>query len=137
MTPAQIVDTMMSKDAFSQWLGIEVLNIEAGTCTLKMTLRAEMLNGFGIAHGAITYALADSALAFASNSHGRQALSVDTSINHIEALREGDTIIAVAKEESLKNRFGVYTIQILKDETLVAHFKGTVYRTEKEWQIQS
>jgi acyl-CoA thioesterase len=137
MTPAQIVDTMMSKDAFSQWLGMEVLNIEAGTCTLKMTLRAEMLNGFGIAHGAITYALADSALAFASNSHGRQALSVDTSINHIEALREGDTIIAVAKEESLKNRFGVYTIQILKDETLVAHFKGTVYRTEKEWQIQS
>lgn len=137
MTPAQIVDTMMSKDAFSQWLGIEVLNIEAGTCTLKMTLRAEMLNGFGIAHGAITYALADSALAFASNSNGRQALSVDTSINHIEALREGDTIIALAKEESLKNRFGVYTIQILKDETLVAHFKGTVYRTEKEWQIQS
>jgi acyl-CoA thioesterase len=137
MTPAQIVDTMMSKDAFSQWLGIEVLNIEAGTCTLKMTLRAEMLNGFGIAHGAITYALADSALAFASNSHGRQALSVDTSINHIEAVREGDTIIAMAKEESLKNRFGVYTIQILKDETLVAHFKGTVYRTEKEWQIQS
>lgn len=128
---------MMSKDAFSQWLGIEVLNIEAGTCTLKMTLRAEMLNGFGIAHGAITYALADSALAFASNSNGRQALSVDTSINHIEALREGDTIIALAKEESLKNRFGVYTIQILKDETLVAHFKGTVYRTEKEWQIQS
>jgi acyl-CoA thioesterase len=137
MTPAQIVDTMMSKDAFSQWLGMEVLNIEAGTCTLKMTLRAEMLNGFGIAHGAITYALADSALAFASNSHGRQALSVDTSINHIEALREGDSIIATAKEESLKNRFGVYTIQILKDETLVAHFKGTVYRTEKEWQIQS
>jgi acyl-CoA thioesterase len=137
MTPAQIVDTMMSKDAFSQWLGIEVLNIEAGTCTLKMVVRAEMLNGFGIAHGAITYALADSALAFASNSHGRQALSVDTSINHIEALRVGDTIIALAKEESLKNRFGVYTIQVLKDETLVAHFKGTVYRTEKEWQIQS
>ena len=137
MTPAQIVDTMMSKDAFSQWLGIEVLNIEAGTCTLKMTLRAEMLNGFGIAHGAITYALADSALAFASNSHGRQSLSVDTSINHIEVLRVGDTIIALAKEESLKNRFGVYTIQILKDQTLVAHFKGTVYRTEKEWQIQS
>jgi acyl-CoA thioesterase len=137
MTPDQIVDTMMSKDAFSQWLGMEVLHLEAGSCTLKMTVRAEMLNGFGIAHGAITYALADSALAFASNSHGRQSLSVDTSINHIEALHEGETIIAIAKEESLKNRFGVYTIQILKDQTLVAHFKGTIYRTEKVWQIQS
>jgi acyl-CoA thioesterase len=134
MKPTQIVDKMMSNDAFSQWLGIEVCEIEAGICVLEMTIRPEMLNGFGIAHGAITYALADSALAFASNSHGRQSVSVDTSINHIEALRAGDKIRAIAKEESLKNRFGVYTIQILKNETLVALFKGTVYRTEKIWE---
>jgi len=134
MKPTQIVDKMMSNDAFSQWLGIEVCEIEAGICVLEMTIRPEMLNGFGIAHGAITYALADSALAFASNSHGRQSVSLDTSINHIEALRAGDKIRAIAKEESLKNRFGVYTIQILKNETLVALFKGTVYRTEKIWE---
>lgn len=125
---------MMSNDAFSQWLGIEVCEIDTGICVLEMTIRPEMLNGFGIAHGAITYALADSALAFASNSHGRQSLSVDTSINHIEALKSGDKIRAIAKEESLKNRFGVYTIQILKNEMLVALFKGTVYRTEKIWE---
>jgi acyl-CoA thioesterase len=71
-----------------------------------------MLNGFGIAHGGITYSIADSCLAFASNSHGRQSLSIDTSINHIESLREGDEIVAIATEESLKNRFGFYRVEI-------------------------
>jgi acyl-CoA thioesterase len=114
-------------------LGIQVDHIESGTCRLSLTVRKEMLNGFGIAHGGITYSIADSALAFASNSHGRQAVSVDTSINHIESLREGDQITAVAKEESLKNRFAFYSIEIHSNGKLVALFKGTVYRTEKEW----
>jgi acyl-CoA thioesterase len=133
MTPEEIVAKMMQHDLFSQWLGIKVDHIESGTCTLSLTVRKEMLNGFGIAHGGITYSIADSALAFASNSHGRQSVSVDTSINHIESLREGDQITAVAKEESLKNRFAFYSIEIRSQNKLVALFKGTVYRTEKEW----
>jgi acyl-CoA thioesterase len=133
MTPEEIVAKMMQHDLFSQWLGIKVDHIESGACTLSLTIRKEMLNGFGIAHGGITYSIADSALAFASNSHGRQAVSVDTSINHIESLREGDQITAVAKEESLKNRFAFYSIEIRSQNKLVALFKGTVYRTEKEW----
>ena len=133
MQPAEIVAKMMDKDAFSQWLGIQVDHVAPGECRLSLTVRSEMLNGFGIAHGAITYAIADSALAFASNSHGRQAVSIDTSINHIETVREGDVLIASAKEESLKNRFGFYTIEIRCGLTLVALFKGTVYRTEKKW----
>ncbi len=94
-----------------------------------------MLNGFDIAHGGITYSLADSALAFASNSHGRQSVSVDTSINHIEILKEGDKITATAKQDALKNKFGFYTIEIKKDTTIVALFKGTVFRSDKEWEL--
>lgn len=133
MSPQDIVHKMFNNDAFSKWLDISIVNSELGTCTLSMQIRKEMLNGFGIAHGAITYALADSALAFASNSHGKQAVSVDTSINHIEALKEGDIIIAKAKENSKKNKFGFYTIEITCKEKLVALFKGTVYRTDKDW----
>jgi acyl-CoA thioesterase len=133
MNPNEIVAKMMEHDAFSQWLGIEVEHVEAGVCRLSMQIRGEMLNGFGIAHGGITYSLADSALAFASNAHGRQALSIDTSINHIESLREGDVIKATAREDALKNKFGFYTIEIRANDKLVARFKGTVYRSEKVW----
>jgi acyl-CoA thioesterase len=133
MSPNEIVAKMMEHDAFSQWLGIEVDHVEAGVCRLSMQIRGEMLNGFGIAHGGITYSLADSALAFASNAHGRQALSIDTSINHIESLREGDVIKATAREDALKNKFGFYTIEIRANDKLVARFKGTVYRSEKVW----
>jgi acyl-CoA thioesterase len=134
MIPKEIVNKMFQNDFFSQWLGITVESIAKGTCILSMTIRKEMLNGFAIAHGGITYSLADSALAFASNSQGRQSVSIDTSINHIETLKEGDTIVAVAKQEALKNKFGFYTIEIKKENTVVALFKGTVFRSDKEWE---
>ncbi|MCB0375513.1 MAG: hotdog fold thioesterase [Sinomicrobium sp.] len=134
MTPEDIVHAMLNKDAFSQWLGIAVLETGKGTCKLAMTLRNDMLNGFGIAHGGITYSFADSALAFASNSHGKQAVSIDTAINHIERLKEGDELIAVAREDAMKNKFAFYTVEILKGNTLIALFKGTVYRTERDWE---
>jgi len=134
MTPREIVNKMFENDAFSQWLGIVVEEISEGNCTLSMTIRKDMLNGFGIAHGGITYAIADSALAFASNSHGKQSVSIDTSINHIESLKEGDTITAIAQENSVKNKFGFYNIRVKKEDTLVALFKGTVYRSDREWQ---
>lgn len=135
MKPSEIVGKMMQHDAFSQWLGIRVVETGAGDCILEMEIRPEMLNGFGIAHGAITYALADSALAFAANGHGRHSLSVDTSIHHLEPLKTGDVIKAIAREDALKNRFGFYSIDIFKSETLVAQFRGTVYRTEKNWEL--
>jgi acyl-CoA thioesterase len=134
MTPQEIVKKMMDNDAFSRWLGISVDEVSDGKCILSMTVRPEMTNGFGIAHGSITYALADSALAFASNSHGRQSVSIDTAINHIESLREGDRITATAQENKVKNKFGFYSVKVKKDDVLVALFKGTVYRSEKEWE---
>ena len=130
----KIVDTMYNSDWFSQWLGIERITIEPGYCILKMKVRKEMLNGFAIAHGGITYSLADSALAFASNSHGRKSVSVETSISHIESLKEGEIITAEAKEISLTNKIGIYHITITNQaHKKVALFKGTVYRTSKEW----
>jgi acyl-CoA thioesterase len=125
---------MYDNDAFSQWLGIEILDLDAGKAVLQMTLRPEMTQGFGIAHGGITYSLADSALAFASNSHGRKSLSVETSISHLLAVQVGDVLTATTTEESLSNKIGVYNIRITnQDNKLVALFKGTVYRTSKEW----
>ena len=133
MTPNEIVNKMFGNDAFSQWLGISVDEISEGYCVLSLTVRKEMLNGFGIAHGSITYALADSALAFASNSHGKQSVSIDTSINHIESLKEGDVITATAHENAKKNKFGFYSVKVKKEDQIVALFKGTVYRSDKEW----
>ncbi len=135
MTPKEIVNTMMAKDYFSQWLGIEILEAKEGCSKLQMTVREEMLNGFGIAHGGITYSFADSALAFASNSHGQKAVSVETSISHTISLKTGDIIIAEAKEEHCSNKIGIYSIKIYKtsDNAVVALFKGTVYRTSKTW----
>jgi acyl-CoA thioesterase len=134
-TPSQIVNTMMAKDFFSQWLGIEVLEIKEGACKLQMIVRDDMLNGFGIAHGGITYSIADSALAFASNSHGQKSVSVETSISHTISLKTGDIIIAEATEEHCSNKIGIYSVKIsrVSDAAVVALFKGTVYRTSKVW----
>lgn len=129
-----IVDEMMSADAFSKWLGIEIIKSEAGHCILGMTVREEMCNGFGVTHGGITYSLADSALAFASNSRGIKSMSIETSISHTNPVYPGDVLTAIASEISLKNKIAIYDISVKnqKEET-VALFKGTVYRSGKEW----
>ena len=132
--PEKVIGKMYDNDAFSQWLGIEVVEVKAGYCKLKMTVRKEMLNGFQIAHGGIAYSLADSALAFASNSHGRKSLSVETSISHTVSVKEGNVLTANTEELSLSDKIGVYHITITnQDNQEVAYFKGTVYRTTKEW----
>ena len=132
--PEKVFKKMYDNDAFSQWLGIEVVEVKDGYCELKMTVRKEMLNGFQIAHGGIAYSLADSALAFASNSHGRKSLSVETSISHTVSVKEGDVLTAITEELSLSDKIGVYLITITNQNNQeVAYFKGTVYRTSKEW----
>ncbi len=130
----KVVNKMLDNDWFSQWLGIERVKIEQGHCILKMKIRKEMLNGFGTAHGGIAFSFADSALAFASNSHGRLSVALECSISFPVALREGDEITCEAKELSLTNKTATYLMEITnqKDQK-VAFFKGTVYRTSKEW----
>ena len=130
----KVVDKMISGDAFSQWLGIEVLEITEGFCKLKMTVKDEMTNGFNIAHGGIAYSLADSCLAFAANADGIQAVSIETSISHTKKVVSGDTLIATSKGMDKSIKTALYYITITNQDNLeVAHFKGTVYRTEKEW----
>ncbi|MCU0433930.1 MAG: hotdog fold thioesterase [Bacteroidia bacterium] len=129
-----VVDKMYNGDAFSQWLGIERVKVAPGHCVLRMTVRPEMTNGFGIAHGGITYSLADSALAFAANAHGRMSVSVETSISHTEQLKAGEVITATAEEMSLTNKIAIYHITIRNAAgNTVALFKGTVYRSDREW----
>ncbi|MBS1563962.1 MAG: hotdog fold thioesterase [Bacteroidetes bacterium] len=133
---SKIIDRMMEKDYFSQWLGIERLEEREGFCKLRMTVRKEMCNGFEIAHGGISFSFADSALAFASNSLGREAVSIETSISHVKPLKAGDVIIATAMQQSVTNRIGNYYIEVQRESgEIVALFKGTVYRTEKEWEV--
>lgn len=133
-TPKEIVDLMLKNDLFTQWLGIERVEDGKGMSVLKMKVRAEMLNGFNIAHGGITYSLADSALAFASNSYGDKALSVETSISHLHKVFEGDVLKTRVEEISRSNRIANYQVFIEnQNNELVALFKGTVYITKKEW----
>ena len=130
----KVVEKMITGDAFSQWLGIEILEITRGYCKLKMIVRKEMTNGFDIAHGGISYSLADSALAFAANSDGIQSLSVETSIAHTKKVMSGDTLIAETQEVSKNDKSAIYNINITNQDNIeVAHFKGKVYRTQKKW----
>lgn len=132
----RIVAHMFENDPFSQWLGVERLVTEPGHCRLRMTVRREMLNGFAIAHGGITFSLADSAFAFASNSRGRHAVSIDTSISHMVSLKEGDTITATAIEEQLSHRIGHYRVEVRQESgEMVALFRGIVYRKSQEWEV--
>ena len=130
----EIVAKMISRDAFSKWLGIKVLEVSKGFCRLEMIVRKEMTNGFNIAHGGISYSLADSALAFAANSDGIQSLSIETSISHSKKVMSGDKLIAETEEISKNEKNAVYNISIKNQKNItVAYFKGTVYRTNKKW----
>ncbi|MHA7842619.1 MAG: PaaI family thioesterase [Winogradskyella sp.] len=134
MKGVDIPHKMLSQDAFSTWLGIEILECEIGRCRVAMTVRKEMLNSMGKAHGGISYALADTAFGFAANTHGKFAVSIETSINHIEALNEGDYLVAESVIENVKNKLGFNIVEVKRGNELVALFKGVVYRTQKDWE---
>ena len=131
----KIVKEMMAKDTFSHWLGIEIVEVNDGFAKLKMVVRKEMLNGHGVVHGGISFSLADSAFAFASNSHGQKAVSIETSINHIKPIFEGDELLATASKESTSRSLGQYIVRVHRGEELVGLFKGIVFRKEEEWQV--
>ena len=125
---------MLSQDAYSQWLGIQILESKLGYCKVAMTIRKEMLNSMNYAHGGVSYALADTAFGFAANTHGKYAVSIESSINHIEALEEGDYLIAESVIEKVNNKLGFNIIEVKRNDELVALFKGVVYRTQKDWE---
>jgi acyl-CoA thioesterase len=128
-----VVSHMMQHDRFSQWLGIEIVEIKEGYSKIKMTIREEMVNGFGIIHGGIAFSLADSAFAFACNNRNVLSVALDTSINFIKPVHTGDVLVAEAKELHNGKSTGLYHIAIRnqKDHE-VAVFKGLCYRTDKK-----
>jgi acyl-CoA thioesterase len=131
-TPAEVVDHMMKHDLFSQWLGIEVMEIREGYSKIRMHVRKEMVNGFGIVHGGVPFSFADSAFAFACNNRNVLSVALDTSINFIKPVHVGDTLEAEAKEIHNGRSTGLYHIVIRnQNEHDVAIFKGTCFRTHK------
>ncbi|MDX2133978.1 MAG: hotdog fold thioesterase [Saprospiraceae bacterium] len=135
MTPLDIFHRMFDNDPFSQWMGMELVAVSEGACTLRMRVRPDMLNGFRVAHGGIAFALADSAFAFACNSRGRHALSVHCTIEHVAPIMENDEITAIAEEEHLGNSLSNYAIRVTKqDGSLVAFFRGVAYRKKTAWE---
>jgi acyl-CoA thioesterase len=124
------VGAMLDKDAFSEWLGIRVAEVRPRRVTATLVVRDDMVNGFGVAHGAITFALADSAMAFASNTQGRVTVSIENGIRYPAAVRPGDALTAVAEEESASRRLAFYRVTVTNQNgVIVALFRGTVYRT--------
>lgn len=127
---------MLENDAFSQWLGIELLEVDEGSCKLQCRLTEEMLNGYKIAHGGILFSIADSAIAFASASYGRIAVAIDHSISFTKKTVSGDVLLAEAETISMGFKTGVIQVKITnQQEELVAVVKGTVYRTSKEFEL--
>lgn len=132
----RVVQGMLARDEFSRWLGLEVVELAPARCLCRMVVRDEMVNGFGVAHGGIVFSLADSALAFASNTHGRITLSIENGISYPASARPGDTLTALATEETATQRLGFYLVRVTNQlEQTIALFRGTVYRTSEEHPI--
>ena len=129
----RIVAKMLERDEFSRWLGIDVTRIAPNTATVRMTVRPEMVNGFGVCHGGIAFSLADSALAFASNTHGRVTMSIENSIRYPAPIAPGDVLTATAVQESAGRRLAFFNVTVAKQGgDVVGLFRGTVYRTSRD-----
>jgi acyl-CoA thioesterase len=134
----EIVAQMLEEDEYSRWLGVDVVEVRPNFCTLSMRVRREMLNGFGVCHGGVTFSLADSALAFASNTNGRVTVSIDASMSYPTAARLGDLLTATAEEEGTTANLAFFRVVVRNQtDTTVALFRGTVYRTKREHQPTS
>ena len=131
-TARDVVAKMMKDDLFSQWLGIIVLEVKEGYSRIQMTLREEMINGFGIIHGGVAFSLADSAFAFACNNRNNLSVALDTSMNFLKSTKPGDILTAEAKEVHNGRSTGLYLITVTNQSyEQVGHFKGTCFRTGK------
>ncbi|MDD8017645.1 MAG: hotdog fold thioesterase [Bacteroidota bacterium] len=130
------VRDMVDNDPYSRWLGIQVLEITPGKVKAKMSVRNDMLNAFRVCHGGVTFALADSVLAFSCNTHGKISVSIEASMAYPNPVYEGDVIIASAEEQSSTEKIGIYNVSVKKENgTLVGVFRGVVYRTKKEFSV--
>jgi acyl-CoA thioesterase len=128
----EIVAGMLATDAFSRWLGITLMSVRAGHCVLRMRVREDMVNGFGVSHGGVVYSFADSAMAFACNSGEFVTVAVDNQIAYPAAVQVHDELEATAGEDGASGRLGFYRVTVRNQHgAVVALFRGTVYRTRR------
>lgn len=132
ITPKEVLDTMLSGDRFTAWLGLEIDEVGNGYCKLHYKVKNDMLNGFARIHGGILFSASDSAFAFACNSHGLITVALDVSITFTRSVVEGEVLTVEAKEEHLGNKTGLYDVKTYNENgELVCVFKGTAYRTSR------
>ena len=128
----RVVAGMLERDAFTRWLGAEVVETAPRRSVLRMRVRDDMVNGFGTCHGGVTYALADSAFAFACNTHGSVSVALDCSVSYANPARLGDVLTAVAEAEGERRRVGFYRVTVTNQRgEPVALFRGTAYDTRR------
>lgn len=135
----QVYDKMMQTDYCSQWMNIEPIRIKEGYCKIKMKVHKQMLNGYGILHGGIAFAFADSAFAFASNSYGRLAVSINGSMNYAKSAKLDDELFAEAKALNVNHKTADFDVEVYTEnpktpqtpKTVYYYFRGTVYRSSK------
>jgi len=133
---AAIVRHMLAHAVFSGWLGVEIVHLEPARVTLRMAVRQDMTNGFGVCHGGVTFAFADSALAFASNTGGKVTVSIENSMTYPAAVRVGDLLLAEAEREASSQRLAYYRVRVTRgDGAVVALFRGTVFQTDREHDV--
>ena len=129
--PAHL-SVMLAQDAFSRWLGVSLVAVTPGRCVMRMRVRDDMMNGFGVSHGGIVFAFADSAMAFACNGGTNVTVAVDNQVAYPAAVKVNDELTAEAVEDSVTGRFGFYRVTIRNQhDVIVALFRGTVYRTRR------
>ena len=130
----RVVDLMETKDSFSKWLGLTIVSVAPGRVVLQVTIRKDMLNGFGTCHGGITFAIADSALGFAANTHGRLAMTMEGNVSLTKAIHEHDVLTATAQELSNGNRIAVYGVTMTNQKGVqVAFVRGALYKLDVEY----
>jgi acyl-CoA thioesterase len=142
MTPDEVAqataDAMYAADACSRALGLELLEVRPGYARMRMTVRADFLNGHQICHGGLIFTLADSTFAFACNSYNVNTVASGCSIEFLRPVREHDVLTAEAVEQTVSGRTGIYDIRVTNStgETVAmfrgksAQIKGTLIPTE-------
>jgi acyl-CoA thioesterase len=125
----EVVRSLYEADQASQSLGIEIIDVAPGRVRIAMTVRADMVNGYGMCHGGIVFALADSAFAFACNSHGDPMVAAGASIEFLAPTPRGERVIATAAEVSRSTRHGIYDVAVADASgTVLAQFRGRCAR---------
>ncbi len=128
-----VARTMWARDSATQALGMEIVAVAPGRATLAMTVRADMLNGHQTCHGGLIFTLADSAFAYACNSHNHPTVASACHIDFLAPAREGDVLEADAAEQSASGKLGVYDITVrARGGKTVALFRGKSYRLHGE-----